>query len=326
MAGGPSTPELAGAASAAGALGSLGSAYDSPRAIEEYAEKVRARTDRPFGINLFVPAREPKLDPARVSRALDATRVFRNELGLSDPEISPPYAENFGAQLEAVLRVRPAVFSFVFGLLDPDSLRALKAEKIFVVGTATSLEEAGLLEQSGVNAIVLQGIEAGGHRGIFDANAADPEISALDLLEACRGKLRVPLIAAGGIMSRNDIARALSKGAQAVQMGTAFLACKEAGTSAPYRKCLLQSPVRDTRTTRVFSGRLARGVINRFMTEMEKTPDALLPFPIQNVFTRDLRAAGVKAGSSQFLSLWAGTGKGELWTGSASELIAQLFD
>ena len=138
--------------------------------------------------------------------------------------------------------------------------------------------------------------------------------------------MRIPLIAAGGIMNAQDIKFALSLGAEAVQMGTAFLTCKEAGTSDPYRRALLTNLNRDTKTTRAFSGRLARGIKNRFMLEMEaSSSDSILPFPAQNKFTRDLRNASTKIGSSDFLSLWSGSGKGELWQGSCADLILNLF-
>ncbi|EPE97377.1 NAD(P)H-dependent flavin oxidoreductase [Rhizobium grahamii] len=324
MAGGPSTPELVVAASAAGALGSVGAAYSNPAAIVEFADKVRQRTNKPFAINLFTPHPAPTVDAAAVERAIAATAGYRAELDLTPPHFSPPFQEDFDAQFEAVLRIRPAVFSFVFGLLAPEHTKAAREAGILLIGTATSPEEARALEDSGVDAITLQGFEAGGHRGIFEPDAADPEILLRDLLAQCREKVRVPLIAAGGIMTAADVRAAFAVGARAVQMGTAFLATREAGTSAPYRSAL-NVPKRKTRTTRVFSGRFARGIENRFMTEMTPNMDAVMPFPAQNKFTRDLRGASTAKGSADFLSLWAGTGEGELWQGSTAELIDSLF-
>lgn len=325
MAGGPSSPELVIASSESGALGSLGAAYSSASAIEALAHEVRSKTQRPFAINLFIPEGAVEVSAAEFSGALRATETYRAELGLPPPTLAPPYEENFDEQFAAVLRVKPAALSFVFGLLGPEYVRSARREAIFLIGTATSLDEARALEESGVDAITLQGIEAGGHRGIFDSHAADPEIGLFDLLDRCRAKVKIPLVAAGGLMTSEDIRAALSKGAQAVQMGTAFLACREAGTSAPYREALVARAERKTKTTRVFSGRWARGLENRFLVEMEKKPEAILPFPAQNKFTRDLRTASAKKGESDFLSLWCGTGSGELWTGSASDLIATLF-
>lgn len=203
------------------------------------------------------------------------------------------------------MQLKPTVFSFVFGLLDSAYIKEAHKQGIYIIGTATSLIEAQALEDSGVDAITLQGIEAGGHRGIFDAYKADPEIKMLDLLKQCALKIKIPLIAAGGIMTSEHIRSALSNGAQAVQMGTAFLNCHEAGTSAPYRLALAGTH-RETKTTRVFSGRLARGIPNRFMREMEsQSADSIMPFPAQNKFTRDLRNASSKRNSPEFLSLWS---------------------
>jgi len=325
MAGGPTSVDLVAAASAAGALGAMGGAYLNAAAIEAFAAQVRQRTDRPFSINLFIPHSVPEVATDRVERAAAATARYRRELELPSPQLVPPYEEDFDAQFEAVLRIKPACFSFVFGPLPAGYVREAKKAGIPLIGTATTLDEARALEESGVDAVVLQGFEAGGHRGIFDAKAADPEIGMRDLLVQCVGTIRLPLIAAGGIMTPSDIRAALQAGARAVQMGTAFLTCVEAGTSAPYRRKLLETPERRTRTTRAFSGRFARGIENRFMDEMDGKPDAIPPFPAQNKFTRDIRAASTAKGLPDFLSLWSGTGKGELWQGSAAELIGRLF-
>ncbi|HEV7306564.1 NAD(P)H-dependent flavin oxidoreductase [Ensifer sp.] len=322
MAGGPSSPELVAASSSAGALGSIGAAYSTPAGIADVAENVRTRTDRPFAINLFIPHPAPHISLMQIERALAATARYRAELGLATPDFSGPYEEAFDQQFEAVLKAGPAVLSFVFGVLPAEHMRAAHASGMLIIGTATTPDEAQALEESGVDAVTLQGFEAGGHRGIFDPDAADGEISLEDLLSQTRRKVKVPLIAAGGIMTAADIAAALAKGASAVQMGTAFLVTAEAGTSPPYRSALMGSD-RATRTTRAFSGRFARGVENRFMNEM--APEAVMPFPAQNKFTRDIRAAATAGGLPDFLSLWAGTGKGELWRGPAAELIGSLF-
>ncbi|WP_077964750.1 NAD(P)H-dependent flavin oxidoreductase [Ensifer adhaerens] len=322
MAGGPSSPALVAASSAAGALGSIGAAYSSAGAIAEFVQNVRARTDRPFAINLFVQHPQPKVDATALERALRATEGYRAELGLPTPEFAAPYEEDFDQQFEAVLRAKPAVLSFVFGVLSAEHMRTAREAGMLIIGTATTPEEALALEESGVDAITLQGYEAGGHRGIFDPSAEDSEIGLEDLLARSLEKVKVPLIAAGGIMTGSDIRSILARGASAVQMGTAFLATSEAGTSAPYRAAL-QGAERKTRTTRAFSGRFARGVENRFMNEVDAA--TVMPFPAQNKFTRDIRAASTAKGSPDFLSLWSGTGKGELWQGPASDLIARLF-
>lgn len=325
MAGGPTTVDLVVASSNAGALGSIGAAYLPASLIEDFTKNVREKTSGSLAINLFLPHDILPVAADKIAKAINATEVCRKELNLPAPELQPPYEENFDEQFEAVLKIKPEVLSFVFGLMGADYIKAAKKENIYLIGTATTLDEALALQESGVDAITLQGVEGGGHRGIFDVRADDPQVGAFDLLEQCHAKIRIPLIVAGGIMTAQDIKKALQKGAEAVQMGTAFLTCKESGVSAPYRKALLASENRKTQLTRAFSGRLARGIENRFMLEMSDKSETILPFPAQNKFTRDMRNASVKAGSAEFLSLWSGSGRGALWTGTVAELIERLF-
>lgn len=323
LAGGPTTPDLVAASCNAGALGSLGGAYSSPEAILKDALAVRSMCKGKFAINLFAPAPIPPLDPERLKQAIEATAGYRRELQLPTPKLEPPYEENFDRQLEAVIEARPAVLSYVFGTLAPHYMRRVKNEGILLIGGATTLEEARIIEDSGADAVVLQGFEAGGHRALLSATAIDQEIELFDLLKRCRGKLKIPMIAAGGLMNKIDIERALNAGAQMVQLGTAFLNVKEAGTNKAYRDALRGSRV--TKTTRAFSGRLARGIKNRFMIEIENRPESILPFPLQNKFTRDLRKKSGELNNPDFLSLWAGTGAGEPFNGTAAELISVLF-
>jgi nitronate monooxygenase len=324
MAGGPSSVELVAAACNAGALGSIGAAYSTPSAIKEFTSKVRGITTKPLAINLFIPHPQPVVTDSQIQNAVTAMAPFRQKFGLNAPALNPPYEENFDQQFEMVLELKPDYFSFVFGVLSKEHTQAAKAAGIKLIGTATSLDEALELVDSNVEAITLQGVEAGGHRGIFDPAAKDPEISMLGLLNECKTKIKIPLIAAGGIMNSTDVARAFQNGAAAVQMGTAFLATKEAGTNAPYRQMVLKHD-RKTKTTRAFSGRWARGIENSFMLEIEKMPSSILPFPAQNKFTRDLRNASAAANSAECLSLWCGTGLGDLWTGTVADLVDQLF-
>jgi nitronate monooxygenase len=325
MAGGPSSVDLVVSASEAGALGSIGAAYLSGKAIHEFANDVRAKTQRPIAINLFIPSELPTVADEKLSLAIIKTQKFRDEFGLPAPKLAPPYEEDFDQQFEAVLALKPKALSFVFGVLSENYMKEARKRGLITIGTATDAEEFYELQESGVDAVVAQGVEAGGHRGIFDSTANDPDIGLRDLVRDLKRKAKIPVIAAGGIMNASDIKSALQAGADAVQMGTAFLATREAGTSAPYRVKLLESATRTTKLTRAFSGRLARGIVNRFMEEMEAEPEAILPFPQQNKFTRDLRAASTAAGSADALSLWCGTGRGELWTGSVEDLIATLF-
>jgi nitronate monooxygenase len=274
-------------------------------------------------MNLFLPHKISAVAESKIALALETTAKFRLELGLPAPSLVPPYEEKFDSQIEAVISVRQKVLSFIFGVLPREYLREARSAGIFVMGSATTLLEAKVLEESGVDAIVAQGFEGGGHRAIFEATAQDSRLPLAELLSALKREVKIPVVAAGGIMTAADVRRTLERGADAVQMGTAFLTTREAGTSGPYRRSLLESANRKTKTTRAFSGRWARGLVNRFMEEMESHPEGILPFPAQNKFTRDLRSASVAQGLSDYLSLWCGTG--ELWTGSAGELIENLF-
>ena len=325
MAGGPSSVDLVATASNSGALGSIGGAYLNPSALESFILAVQKKTQNNFSVNLFIPSKPVNITADRIHRAINGTEQVRAELSLPPPKISAPYEENFDKQFEIIIKYKPKVFSFVFGTLDELYTKELKKLGIFIVGTATTPAEALELAESGVDAIVAQGVDSGGHRGIFDDSAEDPNIKTVALIKAIQQKTKIPLIGAAGIMNSDDIKRTLQAGAEAVQMGTAFLATKEAGTSVPYRRKLLEAPTRTTRLTRAFSGRLARGIVNRFMEEMDSQSQVILPFPIQNSFTRDIRTASTNKDLSDFLSLWAGTGQGELWTGSARDLIHNLF-
>jgi len=324
MAGGPSTPELVAAVSNAGGLGSLGGAYLNPQLLTHEIQETRKKTARPFAVNLFVPSAEIKIDEMALHRALKILKPYRDELGLERPDFKPPYAESFDAQFEAMIREKPAAFSFVFGVLDRHYLEECQREGIFTMGTATTLEESLLLQESGVDAIVVQGVEAGGHRGIFDATKEDPQVGVMPLVSLLKDHLRVPMVAAGGIMNGQGIKAVLSLGAQAAQLGTAFLLCEEAGTNKTYRQFLQDTQLRTTRLTRAFSGRLARGIENRFMLEMQDKESAILPFPAQNALTRDIRAKAAQNRRAEFISMWAGEGVSQIRKMKAGELVQAL--
>jgi len=326
LGGGPSTPELVAAASNAGVLGSLGAAYMSPFDLENAINAIRQLTSRPFGVNLFAPAPEPQLSTAQIEAALDATRPYRNDLDLPDPAVKPPFHENFANQFAVILNLKPAVFSFTFGLLDKSAIDDCRRHGIITMGTANSVDEGLALQQSGVDAVVAQGAEAGGHRGQFSVEMAGDLIGTFALTRAMVSALRIPVIASGGIMDGSGIAAALTLGAQAAHLGTAFLLCDEAGTSPAYRKALQSAHSGDTRLTRAFSGRWARGLENRFMREMAQHDSAVLPYPAQNAFTRDIRKKATQLGSTDYLSLWAGQGVGLIRQMKAAELVQSLLN
>jgi len=323
LAGGGDTPALIAAVCEAGGMGFIGGAYLTPEQITQAAKDVRAKTSRPFGVNLFAP--DATAAPAAAAAgALARVAPFFAELGLPAP--TPPSAavSPFPAQFAAALDCGAAAFSFTFGLLPADAVAAIKSRSMFVAGTATTVEEAVALERAGVDAVVTQGAEAGGHRGTFAGEPEGGMIGTMALVPQVADAVKVPVIASGGIMDGRGIAAALALGASAAQLGTAFLTCNEAGVPDAYKAAIVEARPHETRLTRAFSGRLARGIVNRFMTEIDRNPADILPFPLQNTLTRPLRTAASKQGRAEFLSLWAGQGLGLARRQPAAALMARL--
>jgi nitronate monooxygenase len=331
MAGGGTTPELVAAVSAAGGLGFLAAAYLQPPEILAAAAAVRARTARPFGINLFAPLPRPE-PPADPGPALARLAGYHAELGLPAPTLPTAAVFKFGEQLEACLECGAAVLSFTFGILPDEAMAAVRSRGMLSVGTATTVEEAVRLAAAGVDAVVAQGSEAGAHRGSFAESFETSMVGTLALVPQTVDALRVPrvpVIASGGIMDGRGIAAALALGASAVQMGTAFLTADEAGIPEAYKAAILRARENETRITRAFSGRPARGIVNRFMAEVEggsAGADAILPYPLQNDLTRPLRGAAARQGREEFLSLWAGQGVRLARRQPAGELVARLVE
>ena len=323
MAGGPSTQELVAAVSAAGGLGSFGFAYTQPEEMKRQVAWVRAKTERPLGINLFVSDLPAAIDAIAQRDALEAVAGYYAELGLpAQSPVMPPYAPDLEGQLAAVEELRPKVLTVHLGSLPAERVRQLKSLGIVVGGSATCVAEAQGLESLGFDFVIAQGGEAGGHRGTYLRDPADALTGTLALTRLVVRAVKVPVVAAGGIMDGAGIAAVLALGAQAAQLGTAFLACPESGAPEVHKKMLLSSPEDETRITDKFSGRPARGLANRFMREMERAP--MLAFPAQNKVTGALRAASAKAGKPDFVSMWAGQAAPLARALPAAELIARL--
>ncbi|CAI6059809.1 NAD(P)H-dependent flavin oxidoreductase [Cohnella sp. JJ-181] len=307
MAGGPATPELAAAVSNAGGLGSLGAGYWTPEQIRDAIREVRRRTDRPFGVNLFVPERTDTADEA-VAAMNAHLNHYRARLGIGPAPFTPAHAPSFEAQLQVLLEEGVPVFSFTFGIPPADAIQAMKRRGTFIVGTATTVEEGIRLEAAGVDAVAAQGSEAGGHRGTFLGDAGDALIGTLALVPQLADRVSVPVIASGGIMDGRGLAASLALGASAVQMGTAFLASPESGAPAAHKRMVLSSGEDATAITHVYSGKAARGIRTEFMQDMQAYPGTIPGYPIQNALTRDIRQAAAQADDPSLMSLWAGQG------------------
>jgi nitronate monooxygenase len=319
MAGGPSTAGLAAAVSSAGGLGFLAAGYQPAGAVRADITAARALTGAPFGVNLFVP-QPPAVLPGAVDQyalAL-APEAERLKVALGDPRHDD---DGWDSKLDVVLDLAPAVVSFTFGVPEAGVIGALRARGVTVIVTVTSRGEAELAAAAGADALSVQGPEAGGHRGTFDATAPAHPTPLLGLLEELSG-IGIPLIAAGGIAAGADTRAALSRGAVAVQAGTAFLRADEAGTRAVHRSALASGRFTSTAVTRAFSGRYARGLLNGFMERYD--PVAPFGYPEIHHLTSPLRAAAAAAGDPHRISLWAGTGFARCVPGPAASLLAGL--
>lgn len=320
-----STPELVAAVSQAGALGSFGSAYTQPETMQREAEAVRAHTHAPFNVNLFVSKQPPAVDAAAQRGALDAVAGYYQELGLPPPEpVRPPYAPDLDAQLRAVEEIRPAVFTFHLGDLPQERVRRLQSQGVKVGGSATCIAEARHLEALGVDFIVAQGAEAGGHRGSYLRNPYDSMIGTFALVRMIVRKVKTPVVAAGGIMDGAGVAAALALGAQAAWLGTAFIPCLESGASRVHKERVLNSKEDETLVTEKFSGKPARAIANRFLRETHERAAPQLPFPAQNALTGKLRTAAAKAGIPDFVAMYAGQATPLSRALPAAKLVATL--
>jgi nitronate monooxygenase len=324
LAGGGDTPELVAAVGNAGGLGFIGAAYLSAARIAETARAVRAKTSQPFGINLFAPL-PPEPAPKDTTHAIQRVAAYFAELGLQPPSLPEKTSESFEEQLKAALQSGASVFSFTFGIPPANAIEAIKQKNMILLGTATTVEEAVALENAGFDGVVAQGAEAGGHRGSFKADFQSGMIGTMALVPQLVDALKIPVIASGGIMDGRGIAAALALGAEAVQLGTAFLTCDESGISEAYKTAIFEAHEDQTRVTKAFSGRPARGIVNRFMTEVESgAPGDILPFPLQNALTRPLRTAAAKSERAEFLSLWAGQALRLARRQTATQLMSRL--
>lgn len=294
LGGGPGTAELTAAVSGAGGLGILGLGYLPPGEARAVVRRVRALTDRPFGANLFLPEPAADLEAGVLDTARDALVPFREAVGLDGP---PPATDLGGqdveAQLEVLLAERVPVVGFTFGAPGPELVDRVRAAGAVLMGTATTVDEGRALRAAGVDLVVAQGAEAGGHRATFlPAPEGTEPLGLMALLPALADALDIPVIASGGIMDGRGIVAALALGAGAAQLGTAFLRSPEAGTNPAYRAALASADPAGTVLTDRFSGRLARGLRNTFV---ERFPDIPVPpYPVMNALTRELRASAAQ--------------------------------
>jgi len=324
---GVGTPALAAAVSEAGGLGSLGVGAMDAEGARKAIRETRALTGKPFNVNLFCHA-PAQSDPAREQAWLDYLAPHFAEHGGTVPdslrEIYKSFVED-DDMFRMLLEEKPAVVSFHFGLPPQHKIDALHDAGIVLLASATSLQEARQIEAAGIDAIVAQGIEAGGHRGVFDPAAYDEGLGTLALVRVLVQNARLPVIAAGGIMDGAGIAAVLALGAQAAQLGTAFIACPETSVDATYRSALAADIKRPTTLTHAISGRAARGFMNR-LSEIGEHPDApaIPDYPITYDAGKALHAAAKAKGSADYAAQWAGQAVPLARSLPAAELVERL--
>lgn len=296
MAGGVTTPELVAAVSQNGGLGSLGAGYLKPEQIRHAIRNIRERTDQPFAVNLFVPEEVTKSEKS-LEKMNKYLFPIRSKLGSSTDLLLEPSA--FKEQIEVLIDEKIPIFSFTFGIPEEKILQRLRASGIITIGTATTVEEAICLEQSGVHMVIAQGSEAGGHRGTFIGNEKDSLIGSIVL---------IPTIAAGGIMDARGILASLILGASAVQMGTAFIPTQESGAHPLYKETLLNSIETDTVITKKITGKAVRALKNELIQTLEEYDEIIPAYPLQHMLTQGIRQAAAKQANPAWMSMWSGQG------------------
>lgn len=324
---GVATPELAAAVSNAGGLGSLGVGSTNAAGAGAMILDLRTRTQRAFNVNVFVHA-TPHHDATRQAAWLDAMRPLFAEFGAEPPEALQPVNQSFATDddmLALLLETRPAVVSFHFGLPSADRVSALKQAGCTLISTATNLAEARAARAAGMDAVVAQGYEAGGHRGMFDPAAPDDRLGTLALTRLLVRQAGLPVIAAGGIMDGQGIAAVLKLGAEAAQLGTAFVSCPESSAGEHYRAALQGEGAYHTVMTRAISGRPARCLQNRFTEWARQQDDAICPdYSITYDAGKALNAAAKARGENGFGPQWAGQGAPLSRGLPAAELVRAL--
>lgn len=326
--GGLSSVNLTSTVSNAGALGSFGAQPFSVQEIIDACYEIKKHTHKPFNINLWVNDRDSRLASFGHADYEKLTALFTpyfNELGLPIPERPTDLGANFEEQVEAIFEAKPAVFSFVYGIPSQSIIEKCKTLGIKTVGAATTVDEAVALEQAGVDAIVATGFEAGGHRVSFLKPAEESLTGTFALIPQVADHVKIPIIAAGGIADARGIRAAFALGADAVQMGTAFLATEQSNASQDHKDKLFSPDAKYTTLTKVFTGRLSRGIRNRLTEELKQYEDRLAPYPLQGKFMGYLKAYPATADSNpDFRSYWAGQTAALLKYKDARTLIETL--
>jgi nitronate monooxygenase len=327
--GGLSSQKLTAAVSNFGGLGSFAAHSLTPGAIKDVIAEIRSLTSKPFAMNLWVSMEDEgarSSDENAFNRSLAPLAAHIAALGAPRPEYKPYSWIRFEDQVRVLLNEKVPVFSFIYGIPPQEILEECRAKHIVTIGTATTPEEGAALQEAGVDAVVASGFEAGGHRGSFLRAAEDSLTGTFSLVPQIADIVNVPVIAAGGIADARGVIAALALGAEAVQMGTVFLACEESGASLLHRQVLREKEAGHTALTKGFTGRLARGIHNRLLKELNHDGTAILPYPLQRRLVRNLAIPAEAAGRSDLLPLWAGQSANLSTCTDVSAFLASLVE
>ena len=325
--GGLSSQRLTAAVSNFGGLGSFGGHGLEPKAIADVIAEIRSLTTRPFAMNLWVSMEDEgalNSDAAAFDRALSHLAPHIEAVGGVRPTFAPYKPIRFEDQARVLLDAKVPVFSFIYGVPPKEILDEARKQGIVTIGTATTPDEAAALEQAGVDVVVASGFEAGGHRGSFLRSSEDSLTGTISLVPQTVDAVKIPVIAAGGIADAGGIAAAFALGAEGVQMGTVFLACKESGAHPLHREAILSGRAGHTSLTRGFTGRLARGIHNELLQSLNQRDTEILPYPLQRSLMRNLALPAQKAGNAEMLALWAGQSANLARCPSVQELLQSL--
>ncbi|MGN6397914.1 MAG: NAD(P)H-dependent flavin oxidoreductase [Mucilaginibacter sp.] len=324
-----SSVELVAAVSNSGGLGGYGAYTLNPQEIVDIGRQLKDATGKPYNINLWVSdtdAIDGDVPDEQFEQAKKLFKPYFDEAGIPLPEKPAPFRSRFENQVQVILDIKPKVFSFMFGAPSADVLEQCRRLGIKTVGAATTLDEAIFLENAGVDMIIASGFEAGGHRPSFLASAESSTMGTFVLLQLIREKVKLPIIAAGGIATGKGIKAALTLGADAVQIGTAFLATDESNALPVHRKMLFSDAARYTTLSRAFTGRLGRGITSRIAKDLLHKEAGFLPFPLQTTFMSPLRKAALDQQKWDMILFWGGQIAPILKHTKAKELMAALVE
>ena len=324
-----SSVELVAIVSNMGGMGGYGAYTLSPQEIISVDNKIKAITNKPYNINLWVSDTDDPdgmITDEQYEMTVKLFRPYFDELGIGLPEKPAPFKSKFENQIQVILDIRPKLFSFVFGIPLEDVLEQCRKVGIVTAGAATTLDEALALESAGVDMIIASGFEAGGHRPSFLAAAESSATGTFVLLQLIKEKVKTPVIAAGGIANGRAVAAALALGADVAQIGTAFLATDESNATVMHKRMLFSDAAKYTSLSRAFTGRLGRGITSRIAKELMHNEDSFLPFPLQSQFMSHLRKAAIEQEKWDMILFWCGQIAPELKHTKAAELMRSVIE